>query len=1030
VGDHAGDETGVGPTRPGHGNASPTARTSEPLTTGTMSTARDDLPTEPGAFAEAWPESDRYALVREIARGGGGRIAVAMDRKLGRRIALKQPLDRGGGQRLEREAMVMARLEHPAIVPIHDAGRGADGTPFYAMKLLGGPNLSQRIREATTFEQRLGLLRVVGAVADAMAYAHAQGVIHRDLKPANVVVGEFGEVAVIDWGLAKAIGDVEVTPGASSISAELTVDGAVMGTPAYMPPEQATGGVVDARADVYALGAMLYQVLAGETPYGKLAGRDQLARLAEGPPPAVDAREPRVPADLAAIVGKAMARDAEDRYPTARELADDLHRYETGKLVAAHRYSPIARARRWVRRHAVAVAVAAAAIAASGALFFAMRRGAQPAATCDGADEAIAGVWDGARRERARAAFRGASPSYATSAWARASDELDRYRGAWIGAHTEACRATRIEGQQSEAMLDLRMACLAGRRAELDALAGQLEHTDDGVITHAVDAALALAPIADCADTAALLVEDAARHGRAPIAPEWQARVARVKAATDVGRWPQALDDAKQLTADADVRADVAARAQAWALRGNLEDELDDARAAEPDLQVAIRLATEAGDDATAANAIEDLAYVLDDDPARRGEAVLAAKLGDALVTRLPEGAPERSNLLLARSDALRSLQRFDEAHAAITEAIGLLEKHGAPKRVLLGRAYALLAQNRNDVGAYDDARAQYQRALDVFEQALGPDHPKVSQLLNNMGSLELNVGNLPAAEADFRRSLEIKEHVLGPDALAVANTADNLGLVYDEMNRADDAAAQHERALAIYEAKRGPEHGDVARVLGHLGMSRRLQGKVDEAIAMQRRALAIELKVYGADSRQAAETHINLANALLDQGDLRGAEAEIRSGLDADVKVRGADHPIVLTHRLVLDNILAEEGRCAEALPDLQHISGVLAKVLVASDETLIGAAIQTGRCQIDLGHARDAIAGLEAVVAGAAQNKLDPATLATARFELARALWDGGGDRARAVALAADSEPVLSRAAKVQQVRIAAWRRAHPGR
>src|SRR4051812_15609178 len=307
-------------------------------------------------------DPDCYVERVEIARGGMGRISRAHDRRLGRTVALKELWidQRETRARLEREALLTARLSHPSIVSVHEAGRWPDGLPFYAMKLVPGRSLDQVIAERATLSSRLALLPHILAVADALAYSHQQRVIHRDLKPHNVLVGEFGETVVIDWGLAKDLNaaDRDETSGPHPvIDASTTVDGDVIGTPAYMPPEQAAGEPVDERADVYAIGAMLYHLLAGQAPYGTMAGAAVVATLQEEPPTPLVELQPNAPADLLAIVARAMARDPEDRYETARGLADDLHRFQTGQLVGAHRYSWRDLARRWLRKNRRAVAV-------------------------------------------------------------------------------------------------------------------------------------------------------------------------------------------------------------------------------------------------------------------------------------------------------------------------------------------------------------------------------------------------------------------------------------------------------------------------------------------------------------------------------------------------------------------------------------------------------------------------------------------------------------------------------------------------
>jgi eukaryotic-like serine/threonine-protein kinase len=304
---------------------------------------------------------DRYTLLGEVAQGGIGRILRAHDRHLGREVALKVPRDPRDCARFEREARITARLQHPAIVPLYEAGVAEDGTPFLTMKLVAGRSLREVIAGCAAFRDRLALLPNVLAILEALAYAHGRGVIHRDLKPANVLIGALGETVVIDWGLAKVIDgeDDAPPPGADVARCDETLSGTVLGTPAYMSPEQARGEPVDARSDVYALGALLYHVLSGAPPYSGASPRSVLADIERRPPPPIEVREPATPPDLAAIVRKAMARAPAERYATAKELADDVRRHLTGQLVSSHDYSLALLIRRWLGRHRPAVASAA-----------------------------------------------------------------------------------------------------------------------------------------------------------------------------------------------------------------------------------------------------------------------------------------------------------------------------------------------------------------------------------------------------------------------------------------------------------------------------------------------------------------------------------------------------------------------------------------------------------------------------------------------------------------------------------------------
>jgi serine/threonine protein kinase/predicted negative regulator of RcsB-dependent stress response len=322
-------------------------------------------------------DPQHYVVGREIARGGMGRILVARDRRIGRDVAIKELLVSSGDMRarFEREARITAKLQHPAIVNLLEAGTWPGGEPFYVMKLVSGEALDKAIASRTTLGERLSLLPNVIATVDALAYAHTRSVIHRDLKPGNVLVGEFGETVVIDWGLAKDLGDPsgrdDVAAGpyrAGASGAVETVAGEVMGTPAYMPPEQARGETVDARADVYSLGAMLYHVLAGGAPYTGASVHAVLDAVLDRSPVALESRATGIPADLVTIVNKAMARDAAARYATARELADDLKKFQTGQLVGAHAYTSWQLLRRWVRRHRTPVLITSVAIVALGVL--------------------------------------------------------------------------------------------------------------------------------------------------------------------------------------------------------------------------------------------------------------------------------------------------------------------------------------------------------------------------------------------------------------------------------------------------------------------------------------------------------------------------------------------------------------------------------------------------------------------------------------------------------------------------------------
>lgn len=309
-----------------------------------------------------------YKVSDEIARGGLGRILRARHRYLDRTVAIKEGLrgDDPAQARFIREALITARLQHPSIIPVYEAGRWPTGEPFYAMKLVSGRSLSAVIEETKTLEERLAFLPNVIAVADAIAYAHSEHIIHRDLKPDNILVGAFGETVVIDWGLAKDLSakqDDEIFDSPYQIAAQgLTMAGAIMGTPEYMAPEQAQAKSVDERSDVYAIGCILYHVLVGDAPFRGTSAEEIITKVLTHTPTPLQVRAPGVPHDLATVVHKAMARDPANRYTTAKGLAEDLRRFQTGQLVSSKQYTAWQLVQRWARRHRTVLAVVAAAL--------------------------------------------------------------------------------------------------------------------------------------------------------------------------------------------------------------------------------------------------------------------------------------------------------------------------------------------------------------------------------------------------------------------------------------------------------------------------------------------------------------------------------------------------------------------------------------------------------------------------------------------------------------------------------------------
>ncbi len=312
-------------------------------------------------------EATGFRIDREVARGAMGRIVAARDLRLHRDVVLKQLIDPSPAlrARFAREITITAALQHPGIVPVYQAGSLGDGEPFYAMRRVNGRALDVVIAEATTTAARVALVPRVLAAVEAVAYAHSQGVIHRDLKPHNILVGEFGEVVVVDWGLGKRLSDPDDPAGtdpSSDANPTQTRDGTVLGTPAYMAPEQAAGAAADQRSDVYALGAVLFHVLSGKPPRTGTSITAVIESARQGAAVSLAALTSVVPVDLIAIVERALAPDPADRYVDAAALASDVRDFLAGRLVAAHAYTRPQLVRRWLARYRAWVAAGALAV--------------------------------------------------------------------------------------------------------------------------------------------------------------------------------------------------------------------------------------------------------------------------------------------------------------------------------------------------------------------------------------------------------------------------------------------------------------------------------------------------------------------------------------------------------------------------------------------------------------------------------------------------------------------------------------------
>jgi hypothetical protein len=412
----------------------------------------------PGSTTAHVPQGrGRYQLRHLHAQGGIGQVWLAHDDDLGRDVALKELRPERDGHpavraRFLEEARVTGQLEHPGIVPVYELVRGGEA-PAYAMRMVRGRTLAEAVREyhrkrkareAGPLELR-SLLNAFVSVCQAVGYAHSRGVLHRDLKPANVVLGDFGEVVVLDWGLARLMAKpgLDEAPGLAAVSLEPgsrdeTAQGQVLGTPAYAAPEQAEGrlDLLGPATDVYGLGAVLFEVLTGRPPF--TGPTDEiLRRVAREEPERPRQLVPEVPKALEAVCLRALAKKPADRYQSAKALAQEVERWLADEPVAAYREPLRARAGRWVRRHqstaaALVAGVLVATLLGGGVAAWLAREGERRRAGAEAALERVAallqeGRWEdaGATLDQAEARLGDSGPADLRRRLGRARADLE-----------------------------------------------------------------------------------------------------------------------------------------------------------------------------------------------------------------------------------------------------------------------------------------------------------------------------------------------------------------------------------------------------------------------------------------------------------------------------------------------------------------------------------------------------------------------------------------------------------------------------
>ncbi|MEX1368803.1 MAG: tetratricopeptide repeat protein [Nannocystaceae bacterium] len=846
----------------------------------------------------------RYVVLAELGAGAMGRVYAAYDPKLDRKVALKVlrfgrdegQLHRRAERRLLREAQALAKLSHPNVVTVHDV-ESLHGSLVVAMDFIEGQTLRRWLADGP--HPWPEIVAMLGQAAEGLAAAHRAGLVHRDFKPDNVMISHDGRAHVVDFGLARAFEartdteddgsdeQVFVEPSSGVDGTHFTRSLGRAGTPAYMAPEQHLGQGVGPASDQFALCVVLYEALWGRRPFAGDTLLSLTTSVLEGqmePPP----RDSEVPARIRDAIVRGLAVE-----PTGRHLDIDA-------LLVQLRFDPAARRRRIAT---VAGGLALVAVAGYGYLGSEERSGPTPCTA--GASKATA-AWGPDDRRAARDAVLATGLPFAEASWERARAYIDDYAEAWGRDHDEACAATRLRGEQSEHLLDLRMACLARHRQQLVATAALLREADEQVVERLLTVATGLPALQECRDAEALTA--AVPPPRDPRVRDEVERVraglARAEALGLAGKYAEALTVASAATDAAAPLGYAPAHAEALLRRGYLEDKHGDPATAEQTLSAAAFEAQRARHDAVAARAMAELTFVVGSELGRVADGLGWARHADAAAGRL------RDPLAIARqlnnrATVLTTGGRHAEAEIELRRALVLRERGLPLGHPDISSTRTNLAIALEGLGRTDDALAIYEQVLAGREQVLGPDHPGVAAVLTNMSHLLAARGRAAEAEPRILRAISIYEAALGPDHRHLASAYNNLATVrfaeqdYEaaqqavgkaveiwqralppghpdlgdghfnrssllyKLGREAEAREQAEAALGVYEQAYGPAHPDVALALLNLGILER-DAQPERALARHLRMVEILREVFAADHPELARGLRELSRSLL----------------------------------------------------------------------------------------------------------------------------------------------------------------------
>ncbi len=855
---------------------------------------------------------DRFTVLSCLGSGGMGSVYAAYDPRLDRKVALKLLRDGDGSNpsndrqsqgRLLREARAMAKLAHPNVGAVHDVGvcsNGDDGSLVWiAMEFIDGEDVLRWCRRARPSAREL--LDAYLQLGRGLAAAHAAGLVHRDVKPENAMRDRDGRVRVLDFGLAQLpartlpVGPADLRELAAIDLEAFTQSGALVGTPAYMAPEQFEGAAADARSDQYSFCVALFEALWHVRPH---AG-DSVSRIAEERRCGRVVQPPRrndVPRGIRAILLRGLEPAAEKRWPSMDALLEALER------------SRSSRRRSWIA--AFAIGLAATFVVA-----------AQRRPACDESDAPLAGAWDDDARARVRAGFANDTRAFVPATTEAVIAGIDRYvEDLRVGYH-EACVATHDAQVQSPALLDVQSACLDVRRARLQALLTVFAAADHDVVERARVAVERLEPTAACLDRTALLAVEPPATTLTTAVAEVEAVLARAASERTAGHFDDAVAIAHEALAAAIATeyAPLVARAQLELARGEAELGHEDAVVAHAIEAHFGAVATQ--QHALAADAATVATDALPGESSSRAVAELWHRAGVGAADRMTDGARARADLDIAFGTLLLRVQDHARATEVLDRGLEILRARLGADAPDVWRAELMLARALVVAQRSDEAKALTDHALALAELQLRDDPPRLATALASISELYQFTGDIAAATEIGMRALALAEANLGRDHHVTNDTRVNLAALLHRARERERAAEL--LAAAVASATRTSDGPRRARAQHIQAIVLKSLDRLDEALEAETASSAWYREHMSDAPRHLVIGQLTLGNIQLLRDDNAAAE---RAYLEA---VRLVDEHAIVEREVAVRsdyaNFLFQTGRAREAIARYEELLALM---------------------------------------------------------------------------------------------------------